>query len=370
MYLTRFAQVLSIVSENVDDLLSELYRIEDILAFVRASSTHHSMLRIDILGNMISKLRKLYNKNQILDLERREYYSIIKPGSFYNRKQVVLVFRFPIISPKLFNFYRLSIVPNRYNVTLIPPFPYIATCRDSYVYIEAECPKYNTRYLCEEKTNHQIRTHADCILHLINEQSVSESCKKTAVTLTKTALERLDDRTYTLVFPQPTKVQQICGREDYNTYHGSYLATIPQGCTLRTHQFTIINVNDHIEGQPMKIMKLPTKNENLTTATMPTLNLSTVDLRALHSIEEKIIQQSPVLLEEPNAQSLYHTTIPFYGITAIVLLVLAAIILRRRPEFLRWASCQKDAAPTLARTDENKRIPDEKAPTFSLNVLK
>jgi hypothetical protein len=59
LYLTRFAQVLSIVSENVDDLLSELYRIEDILAFVRASSTHHSMLRIDILGNMISKLRKL-----------------------------------------------------------------------------------------------------------------------------------------------------------------------------------------------------------------------------------------------------------------------------------------------------------------------
>ncbi|XP_013135361.1 PREDICTED: uncharacterized protein LOC106100847 [Papilio polytes] len=123
----KFAQLLEIIGENIDDLLTELLRIENTLAFIRASSAHHSMLDIIILRSMIDKLRKIYNKEQILGLELREYYDVIKTASYYTEDRIVIVFRFPIVSLDIYNLYRLSIVPNKHNQALIPFHPYIAT---------------------------------------------------------------------------------------------------------------------------------------------------------------------------------------------------------------------------------------------------
>lgn len=58
----RFAQLLAIISENVEDLLDELVKVENSLAFIHASTMHHSMLDIDSLNNMLIKLRDIYGK--------------------------------------------------------------------------------------------------------------------------------------------------------------------------------------------------------------------------------------------------------------------------------------------------------------------
>lgn len=158
----KFAQLLTIISDNADDLLLEISRIEDILAFIRASSTHHSMLSIDTLGNMTNRLRSIYSPDQILDADLREYYAVIKPGYYYTDKRIVIIFKVPIVSPDKFKLYRLAIVPNKLMYTFIPPYPFIATDGKVFEYIEAECPKFNQFHLCEERIEQQpTRGHLD-----------------------------------------------------------------------------------------------------------------------------------------------------------------------------------------------------------------
>lgn len=323
----KFAQLLVIINDNIDSLASELHRIEDILAFTHSFSMHHSMLSTKVLSNMLNRLGDVYKKEQILDLEPREYYSIIQTGSYFNQKQIVIIFRFPIVSPNTYNLYKLPLTPNKYNQIIVPPYPFIATERDSYVYIEAECPKVRTWYLCEEKVNHQIRSQPDCIQNLIKTQTIDESCKQTTISLSRQTAEKLDDRTYAIIFPSPTKVKLICGREDYNTLSGSYLATIPKDCMLRTDDLTIMNTEDRVEGQPLKIVKIADKVK-IQSQPQPVLSLSSINLEGLHEIQNRISLQSPVQLEHSTDATVYHTTIPFYG--ALLSTTLIIIIIQGR----------------------------------------
>lgn len=374
----KFAQLLAILSENVEDILRELFSIENILAFVRASSTHHSMLRIDILSKMIVKLRKLYNRDNILDLELREYYDLIIPAFYYIGKEVVLIFKFPIVSSEKYDLYKLSIVPNRNHQALIPSYPFFATNKNAFVYIETECPKLSHGYLCKEEINHQIRTVPDCIQHLISTQSLESTCKLTTVTLQREAMERLDDRHYTISLPHQTKLQLSCGREEYIQLQGSYLVTIPVNCYLRTPEYTIMNTNDEIKGQPLKIMEIP--HIDKPSFETPQVNLRSIDLRGLHSIQDKILLQAPVQITEPPTDTLYHTTIPFYGVL-LSATVLTFVVMLRRYEIL---TCKRAEVPSPTEpADDQYESPDksgtERKPgsrdrnmpaTFSLKVLK
>jgi hypothetical protein len=159
----KFAQYLAIITENVNDVLEEIIRIENTLAFIQASSLHHSMLSTDILNHMIQILVKIYGKEKVLELELRHYYDIIKPGYYYSGDKIVIIFKMPIFSKDIHDLYKLAVAPNKLKQALVPPYPYIATNRNGYVYIEAECPKYSNWYLCGEKMEHQLRQAPDCI---------------------------------------------------------------------------------------------------------------------------------------------------------------------------------------------------------------
>lgn len=367
----KFAQMLTIITENTNDLLQELTRIENILAFARALSTHHSMIDISILRKMIEKLRSIYNKEQVLDLDLREYYNIIKPGSYYSEKQIVIVFKFPIVSVNNYILYKLSIVPNKYHQILIPPYPLIATDGKVFVYIEAECPKVESQFLCVESANHQIRTQSDCIQELISSQSISKSCNMTNVDLSKEAMEQLDDRSYVVTFPRPTRVQLSCGREDYNQLHGSYLATLPVNCLLRSPEFTIINDNDEIAGQPLKIVGVPNPSETRA-VTSPKFTLNSIDLRKFHNVQDKVMLQSPIQPRNTSPEVLYHTTIPFY-VVLFSALALAIVVLIRH-YYNTWI-CKKTGnnpkeSPMKHMYEEpEKPEKHEKHPaTFSLKI--
>lgn len=371
----KFAQLLEIIGENIDDLMLELIRIENTLAFIRASSTHHSMLDIDVLKSMIDKIKNIYGKDQILNAELREYYNIIKPGSYFIEKQIVIIFKFPIVCKDIYDLYKLSVVPNKNQQVLVPPYPFIATIEQSYVYIEAECPKLSTWYLCDKQITHQVRTKSDCIQELIINQALEESCHFTSVTLSKEAMEKLDDQHYVLSFPNSTKVQSVCGREDFNLLQGSYLATLPVKCYLKTPEFTIINDDDEVKGQPLKLMKIP-YDVAKQAAISPNINLNSIDLQGLHSIQEKIITKAPLQLDRIQSDVLYHTTIPLY----IVILSACALIITvatRRYKLWNTKTSKDPELPNpikyIYEVPEKSREPASRKTvpaTFSLNVLK
>lgn len=357
---TKFGQILAIISNNVEDLMLELIKIENTLAFTRASSTHHSSLDIDTLRTMVNRLEKIYGKDVILRLELREYYNIISPGSYFNEKQIVIVFRFPIVSKDIFNLYKLSIVPNKNQQALIPTYPFIATNDRSFVYIEAECSKYNNWYLCEKEVTHQIRTKSDCIHELISNQALQESCQFTTVFLTKETMEKLDDQHYILSFPHPTKIQLVCGREDFISLQGSYLVTIPTSCYLRTPELTLVNDNDEIQGQPLKLMNIPYDAEKHATASNH-IYLNSINLRGLHNIQSKIMVRQPIQLENAQSDVLYHTTIPFY-VVMMSITVLAIALLSHR---YRHLFC-KDTPKSITQ-DHIYTVPEKKEDHMSEN---
>ncbi|XP_072933555.1 uncharacterized protein [Epargyreus clarus] len=356
----RFAQLLEIISENTEDLMQELLRIENTLAFIHLSTTHHSMIDIKVLQYMLNKVRVLYGSNYIPDLELREFYDIIKPGSFYINKQIVIVFKFPIISKDSYELFKLAIAPNKDNQGLIPPSPFIATYEKTFVYIETECPKLNSWYLCDELVNLQIRSKNDCIQEVITSQRLQESCQFAIVILQREAMEKLDDRHYVLSFPHQARVQLSCGRVDYISLHGSYLATIPVSCQLKTEEFTIVNDNDEIEGQPLKLTGI-TKSIGIQSSPATHIQLNSINLQDLHGIQERIMAQTP--LQHHHSDVVYHTTLPFYTILSIGSIVIIIIILYK----YKLGACKKKSS----KEEDNKEDTSGKMPaTFSLSVLK
>jgi hypothetical protein len=285
------------------------------------------MIDISMLSKIINKLGNIYSKAQLLKLELREYYDVIKPGSYYVDKRIVFIFQFPIVSPLTYHLYKLSIIPNFNHTAIIPLYPYIATDELHSMYIEAECPTYSQMCLCEENINRRIR-NPDSIHNLIHENKLDKTCHPIKITVQKEAMEKLDDQRYASIFANPTKVQLQCEREDHIMLQGNFLATIPQKCSIRTEEFIITTKNNQVKGQPLKLMELSDNSKINVHKKIPEFKFSTIDLRKLHTIEENIMIQKPM---QENFSSptnmIYHTTIPMYVLLLSVISI-AVIIIR------------------------------------------
>lgn len=374
----HLAQLLLILGDNIENLSEELVKIENLLAFIHAKSTHHSMLSLNALRNMIDRVRSLYNKEEILDISIREYFDIIKLGSYYSSNNLVIVFKVPIALPSTYDLYKLSIVPNKNHEILIPSSPYIAIYEDEFMYMETECPKANTWYLCEMKASFKPRDQVDCIQQLITTQKIDSTCNLTPVILTRGALEQLDDKHYTVTFPKATKVQTSCGRNEYTNLQGSFLVVLPHNCFLRTPEFTIINTNDHARGQVMKITDLPPRDSNFIPSSQPVLTLNSINLENLHASNAKITLQSPIDIKKPQDTTLYHTTIPLYAFLLSATVLSSYVIFRRclakrrsielSETVTKQTSCQNVNAETsnMGQSD----TPDHYSTLFSTKVLK
>jgi hypothetical protein len=370
----QFAQLLQIIGENVEDLILELNRIENMLAFIRVGTTHHSMVKVDILKVMIDRLKSIYDRNQVLDPDIREYYDIIKAGFYYNGKQIVIVFSIPIVSIDRYELYRLAIVPNKEQQVLIPPYPFLATNEVSFMYMEAECPKLNHWYLCEKKITQQIRNTPDCIQKLIKTQALDESCQFTTVTLAKEALDKLDDQHYIISIPNQTRIHSSCGREDIDLLQGSYMVTIPVKCSLRTAEFTITNVYDEMKGQPLKLTKIPYNKEMQITPHH--LRLNTISLQGLQNIQNKAMMEVPPQLEtQSSISTYYHTTIPFYIVVFSASVLAVALYCRQKYRNKKISTTSDNIEQPYQDPEEIRKVKREKdsndiPATFSLSVLK
>lgn len=77
------------------------------------------MFNLVALKNMLDRLNDLYSREQIPQFSFREYFDSIKVGYYYNKKNLLLVFKFPVVHPASYNLFKLSIVPNKRNQVLI-----------------------------------------------------------------------------------------------------------------------------------------------------------------------------------------------------------------------------------------------------------
>ncbi|KAI5645928.1 hypothetical protein NE865_02198 [Phthorimaea operculella] len=236
------------------------------------------------------------------------------------------------------------------------------------MYIEAECPRSRSWFLCDGTLKHREGGQDDCIQHLITEQKLVSTYSPTSVTLNKEALEQLDERHYTLSFPKPTSVQISCNQEQYKTLQGSYLATIPQNCFIRTPEFTVMNLHNQIKGQVVKIANLPPLKVN-SSQHQPFITLHSTNLENLHAMNTKITLQPQVKLDQVDNLSLYHTTIPIYVIILCTAAATIGITYRRlrtrqrksikpvdepEPTYAKISSPLQQTNPSEIRVDTSK----------------
>jgi hypothetical protein len=339
----HLAQHLLILTDNIEILSQELYSLDNILAFIRAKSMTHYSINISMLKEMLLKLKLLYSGNEVIDIDLRNYYEILKSGSFYVEDRLIIIFKVPIAFPKNYTLYKLSLVPNIHHQICLPTLPFIAIQRTDSMYIEAECPKLSKWYLCEDKLQYRIRDEQDCVHHLIVQQQVSTSCKFTTVNLTRAALEKLDDQNYVITLPSPTKVHISCGQEEVKTLQGSYQVSMPINCILKTPEFTISNSQNHLKGHTIKIAELPIE-DTTKEKPHPVLRLNSINLEHLHEANTKLSLQHPIELENLHEDiGLYHTTIPMYSILLVICIVSVIWITYR---LIRRKSYQKRSVKT------------------------
>lgn len=323
----HLAQVFLILGDNVDSISQELSKLQDALALIKISSLHHSLLNSNSIKYMINRLELLYSKPKIIDLDIREYYDILKIGSYYSDNKVVIVYRFPVVLQETYDMYKLSIIPNKNAQVLIPPHPFLAIHQTDSRYVETECPKTSKWYLCEEQWNLKNQTTHDCVQQLLIAQQKTELCTPTYVSLERPALEKLDEAHYTMIFPNHTKTHLSCEEDHYRILQGSYLAIIPHNCFIETSDFRISNSEDHIKGQPVKIMNLP-QDKIIYHSELPSLKLNTINLDHLQASNLKISHQDLVTLKQ-DGNIVYHTTIPIYAIIVTASVIIGIISYRK-----------------------------------------
>lgn len=207
-------------------------------------------------------------------------------------------------------YIKYLLFPNNNHEILTPSSPFLAIHLKDFKYIEAECPKTSKGYLCENTDLHS-KTSEDCIHQLITTQRRSPVCNPVTVKMDYPAFQKLDDRHYTVAFPQPTKVHLSCGQDLHRTLHGSYLIMIPHQCYVETPEFKLLNIQDRIRGQAVKIMDLPIE-EKLRTSLQPSFMLNSISLDHLHETNSKISLQTPITPLQDQDYVVYHTTIPMY----------------------------------------------------------
>lgn len=308
----HLAQYIMMLADNIESLSDELFRLENLLAFIRAKSAHFRMFKLDMFSRMLEQLNALYGREHVLNISFREYFDIVKLGYYFNSQNLVLVFKLPIVLPYTYDLYKLSVVPNKDNRVLIPSYPFLAIHDKDFMYIEAECPKSSQYYICEDMINQHYRSQGDCIYHLITTQQIDKSCQYTIAKLRNEAMEALDDRHYVASFPTSTKVRLSCTGTQYNTIQGSYLITIPKGCEVQTPDLILANKDDRLRGQALKIMNIPFSNIASHDTEAKILTLNSADLRSLHVATKEISMETPLTLNKSDIYSVYYTITPLY----------------------------------------------------------
>ncbi|XP_045490228.1 uncharacterized protein LOC123690592 [Pieris rapae] len=204
-----------------------------------------------------------------------------------------------------------------------------------------------------------MKTKKDCIFEIIHTQEIDKSCSTTPITMHKEALTELDSQHYIISFPKPTKVQLVCSHEKYEILHGSYFATIPKSCMLKSSEITATNIDDRIKGSGVEIINFP-RMDNIIQQNQPGVQLNSIDLTKLHNMQNGMTMKAP---EETYDSSniIYHTTIPLYFIMTTLMGAAALFFVFR---YRRNTSSEQ-----ISETDnKNMSAQELRAATFAIDI--
>jgi preprotein translocase subunit SecG len=103
----------------------------------------------------------------------------------------------------------------------------------------------------------------------------------------------------------------------------------------------------------------------------PQMQLNSIDLQTLHSIQKKVILQKPVDISNSSSNILYHTTAPFYGMLIATVIIIVILAVRRYKKHHKSSQISGTIKTTEEQTySQPERAKQHPPATFSLNVLK
>lgn len=188
-----------------------------------------------------------------MNISFKEYFDIVKLGYYCNSRNLVLVFKIPVVLPHTYDLYKLSVVPNRDDKVLFPSYPLLAIHDKDFMYIEAECPKSSQYYLCEDSINQHYNSQGDCIHRLTSTQQVDISRQFIVAKLKGEDVKALYNRHYVASCPAPTTIWLSCTDTQHSTtrklhHHTSLPSTIGSNtghhvCITKIHETTLTGNN-------------------------------------------------------------------------------------------------------------------------------
>lgn len=322
--------ILDQISNNLNSLILFLTDLENAITFSKLATLHHSVLKMDEIKIMINKLQKFYHPEQLLytkEIDLFNYYNLIAVKSYYSGYRLVFVLIIPIVNPNTFNYYHLYPIPTPNFTTIIPRKPYLANYKDLYQYQDVPCQHLNPNYYCQEIHINQLNQQDDCTTSILN-MGTQVHCKMTHISLKSNLVEKINDMNYLLILPQETKIKLNCKRMDFVNIKGSYLVTLPLGCSFEFENTKFINEKGTVEIQPLLLpeIKIHITQENIT---YEKLELKNIALDQLSNLQH---QQRELVMDKANhiRNSHYFWTTPIYVFLIICILIVAYRYGRKR----------------------------------------
>jgi hypothetical protein len=315
--MTSLYNLLQINCLNIYDLLTSL---ENAIALSRLHITHHSVISADNVQYISETLTTLYESDELLinsHTDLRDIYDLIELGSYYVDNTVVFVLKLPIMNKNKYSYYHLYPTPTYNSTVIIPPKPFLAMDGSHYVYTEQECKKFKDLYYCEESSFLTTNSYNDCIHQLILKHDIIKECRYTAVKMVPEIWQKMDDQHYLLSCTKPTKIRLTCDEESHDSVQGTYLFEVPERCSVTTQQNTIRNLQNKLQGHPIKLLSFDLENISISNGLKP-LKLDKIQLDRLYELESLIEKEELPVLEdvdvEDASKAFNYWLIPVYSI--------------------------------------------------------
>jgi len=356
IHFLEIKDILSQLKLNLDSLLHFVTEIENAITFAKLGIAHPSIISLENLYKINLELSNLYNNDQLLIIKEdylRSYYNIIKTNVYFFDDKIIFSLDFPLVNSKTFQYYRLFSIPTKNKTVLLPPSSYISLSDTEYQYHNEECTKLEHNYFCEAN-NLQSTQENDCITSLLSVQGEPKYCEYVPVQTNRDFIEEINEGHYIGIFPKKEKVQTNCEQTNIAVLQGTFLFTVPPGCSLQTTHYKYINKKGSLIGNPLILENI--KLANISIKPVGNLNIEKVSLSKLHEIQLQTLQETPI--EEIAA----HKEILRWSSTTFILLIilfLAILITTKRKLLSKVLKTRKNTCHPLELKplDETEVLP-------------
>lgn len=344
----KVRDVLDQISDNLNSLILFLTDLENAITFSKLGTLHRSILNIDEMKIIINKLQNLYHSEQLMyinDIDLYNYYNLIEVKSYYSGYRLVFVLSIPIVHPHYFNYYHLYPIPTPNLTTIIPKKPYLANYKDLYQYQDYPCQHLNPNYYCSEIQINHLTEQEDCITSILN-MGNQVNCQLTHISLKSNIVEKIDSMHYLLISPHENKIQINCYKIDFINLKGTYLITLPLGCSFEFINTKFTNEKGTTESQPLLLpeIKIHASKQNITYEKLELKNISPDQLITLKNNQKELVINTSTSSKADH----YFWTTPIYVIIAVGFLIWIFRYIKKR-------NCSKPIEESESKEDIEPR---------------